>query len=346
MSSSSATSSNGFGSALERLAHLTIVVGGVLAGGSMILRELRSLRGPKPIANAVPATPAARVSRAITAEDLDMIVSPSVRPSARVSLLTDKLAIEEETETKTASADVPYNNGSLDRRIMRNVYAILPFIKTQQDQHSPNTDRMPDSVFECNREWADSVSDHDHDYFKRLAAGQTPKVFWIGCCDSRVMINDKTGFTAGQLFIVRNVATCCLPDDVSFQAALEYAVDVLKVEHIVVCGHYNCGGVQAVLHPNPHGENLSKWIMPIMETYQTHKAEVDAIPDEQDRWDRMVDFHLLQQVSNVCQTPAVQAAWQRGQHVTVHGWIFNIRTGLLHEVANPHTAPMTCVQHE
>jgi carbonic anhydrase len=179
------------------------------------------------------------------------------------------------------------------------------------------------------------------DYFERLANGQTPEYLWIGCADSRVPANEILGLAPGDVFVQRNVGNLAIPRDMNAMACLEYAVDVLKVKHVIVCGHYGCGAVKAALTmPATTGGFVSHWVSDIRATRDRHAAALRRLPGGPDaRWQRLVELNVVHQVFNVVVAPIVQAAWARGQALAVHGLVYALADGLLQEV----THPITCV---
>jgi carbonic anhydrase len=186
-------------------------------------------------------------------------------------------------------------------------------------------------LFENNRAWADERKRLDPEYFERLSQSQNPDYLWIGCADSRVAPDVIARLSPGELFVHRNIANVVFPDDNNVLSVLQYSVDVLQVRHIIVCGHYRCGGVQAALRlgmPPP----LENWLQCIRAVYHAHRDEIDALADDDSRWQRLCELNIVAQVESACQTEIVQAAWKRGQPLIIHGWIFDLRTGLLHDL--------------
>jgi len=192
-------------------------------------------------------------------------------------------------------------------------------------------DHLPE-LFAHNRRWAAGKRRQDPGYFERLCAIQTPDHLWIGCADSRVPANQIVGLKPGELFVHRNVANVVPPDDVNCVSVIQYAVDVLKVKHVMVTGHYGCGGVQSALNPAPLPEPLDTWIAHVRKVRDGHHAELTAIVDERARWYRLCELNVLAQVRNVAALPTVQAAWTRGQQLDVHGWIYDLHDGLLKDL--------------
>lgn len=187
-------------------------------------------------------------------------------------------------------------------------------------------------LFDNNRAWAQTQRAVDPDYFERLAAQQTPKFLWIGCSDSRVPANQILGLKPGEVFVHRNVANLVVHTDISCLSVLQFAVEVLKIEHIIVCGHYSCGGVHAACGTRQFGL-IDNWLRNIKDIYTRHKAELDAIGDQQARGDRLCELNVVEQVKNVCHTTIVQNAWAAGRPLAVHGLIYGLADGLLRDLA-------------
>ena len=169
------------------------------------------------------------------------------------------------------------------------------------------------------------------DFFAQLSRQQTPDYLWIGCSDSRVPANEIVGLMPGELFVHRNVANVVVHSDLNCLSVMQYAVDVLKVGHIIVCGHYGCGGVQAALRNDKLGL-IDNWLRHVQDVQHKHRRQLAGIPDESLRLDRMCELNVIAQVVNVCQTTIVQDAWARGQQLTVHGWIYRLQDGLLRDL--------------
>ena len=188
-----------------------------------------------------------------------------------------------------------------------------------------------DECFQANRRWAASAVESDPGFFKRLEGIQNPDLLWIGCADSRLPPNEIIGRAPGELFVHRNVANMVVHSDVNCLSVLQYAVDVLQVKHIIVCGHYGCGGVRAALSPQPLGL-IDNWLRHIRDVHLWNREELSAIHDPAARADRLAELNVEAQVANVCHTTIVQDAWRRGQTVTVHGWIYSLSDGLLRDL--------------
>jgi carbonic anhydrase len=167
-------------------------------------------------------------------------------------------------------------------------------------------------------------------YFKKLSLGQHPQYLWIGCSDSRVPPNELTKTQSGEIFVHRNIANMVVHTDLNMLSVVEYAVEVLGVKHIIVCGHYGCGGIRAAMTSTPHGY-VDKWLRNIKEVYARHEKELELIADEDDRADRLVELNIVEQVRNLAKTKIVQRAWKNGE-LEVHGWVYGINSGLIKEL--------------
>jgi carbonic anhydrase len=185
-------------------------------------------------------------------------------------------------------------------------------------------------LFERNRAWAAERVSEDPDFFTALADRQTPEYLWIGCSDSRVPANQIVGLPPGDVFVHRNVANVVVHTDLNCLSVLQYAVEVLAVRHVIVCGHYGCGGVKAALEGARHGL-IDNWLRHVVDVEEKHAAEIASLPAER-RFDRMCELNVIEQVENVCQTTIVEDAWARGQAVTVHGVVYDLRDGLLQDL--------------
>lgn len=187
---------------------------------------------------------------------------------------------------------------------------------------------MLDDLKANNRKWAEGKVAVDPGFFKRLEGQQAPKYLWIGCADSRVPANDIVGLDPGELFVHRNVANLAPPQDANYLSVLQFAVDVLKVQHILVVGHYGCGGVAAAVDGQRRGL-VDHWLHPIREVHREHRHELQALPDEKAKWDRLVELNVIRQVRNVASDVFVREAWRRDQPLSVHGWVYTLGTGLV-----------------
>jgi carbonic anhydrase len=187
-----------------------------------------------------------------------------------------------------------------------------------------------DELLERNREWAAATVADDPGFFASLAGRQSPDYLWIGCADSRVPANQIVGLAPGDIFVHRNVANVVVHTDLNCLSVLQYAVDVLAVAHVIVCGHYGCGGVQAALEDARHGL-IDNWLRHVMDVEEKHADEIASLP-EGSRLDRLCELNVVEQVANVCQTTIVEDAWSRGQAVTVHGLVYGLHDGLLRDL--------------
>jgi carbonic anhydrase len=190
--------------------------------------------------------------------------------------------------------------------------------------------KLPD-LYARNRAWAAETTRDDPEFFERLAGQQAPAYLWIGCSDSRVPANQIVGLLPGELFVHRNVANVVVHTDLNCLSVIQYAVDVLGVAHVIVCGHYGCGGVQSALRRQKLGL-IDNWLRHVQDVADKHTAQLDAVPDEVARLERLCELNAVEQAVNVCRTTIVRDAWQRGQSLTVHAWIYGIRDGLLRDL--------------
>ena len=182
-----------------------------------------------------------------------------------------------------------------------------------------------------NRRWAAGKLSVDPGFFKRLEGQQSPEYLWIGCSDSRVPANEIVDLDPGELFVHRNVANLAPPQDANYLSVLQFAVDVLKVKHILVVGHYGCGGIAAAIDGQRRGL-VDHWLHPIREVHGDHRHELEAIPDERARLNRLCELNVIRQVKNVASDVFVQDAWARGQSLCVHGWVYSLSTGLVNDL--------------
>jgi carbonic anhydrase len=195
----------------------------------------------------------------------------------------------------------------------------------------PRKNTLLEQCFEDNRRWAKAELAKDPEFFARLEALQNPDLMWIGCSDSRVPANEIIGRQPGEVFVHRNVANLVEHTDVNCLSVLQFAVDVLNVKHVIVCGHYGCGGVRAALSQQPLGL-IDNWLRHIRDVHLWNRDELNAIADPKARMDRLCELNVEAQVANVCHTTIVQDAWRRGQPLTVHGWIYSLSDGLLRDL--------------
>jgi carbonic anhydrase len=193
-------------------------------------------------------------------------------------------------------------------------------------------------LFDNNRAWAKSVTARDPDFFANLSRQQSPGYLWIGCSDSRVPANQIVGLAPGELFVHRNVANVVVHTDLNCLSVMQFAVDVLKVRHVIVCGHYGCSGVRAALFGDRLGL-IDNWLRHVQDVRRKHEAALAALPDESQRSDRLCELNVVEQVANVCQTTIVREAWERGQPLAVHGWIYSLQDGLLRDLDTTVTSP-------
>ncbi len=188
-----------------------------------------------------------------------------------------------------------------------------------------------ESLLEKNRVWAGSMLNRDADFFKRLAAQQSPEYMWIGCSDSRVPANELLGLMPGEIFVHRNVANLVVHTDLNCLSVLQFAIDVLKVKHIIVVGHYGCSGVHAALQKRRVGL-ADNWLRHVQDVHHKHERYLGDVLPEKERHDRLCELNVIEQVSNVCQTTTVQDAWERGQPLTVHSWVYGLSDGMLRDL--------------
>lgn len=186
-------------------------------------------------------------------------------------------------------------------------------------------------LFHNNKIWVQKKLDENPEYFQKLAKGQEPDYLWIGCSDSRVPANEITGTEPGEMFVHRNIANMIVHSDMNMLSVLSYAVEVLKVKHIIVCGHYECGGVIAAMGNKQFGL-IDNWLRHIKDVYRLHHAELDAIKDAKLRARRFVEVNVMEQVADLCKTTIVQNAWKKKQPLSVHGWVYDINDGLLKDL--------------
>jgi carbonic anhydrase len=182
-----------------------------------------------------------------------------------------------------------------------------------------------------NRAWAATRTRHDPQFFERLCGLQAPEYLWIGCADSRVPANEIVGLAPGELFVHRNIANVVSPDDTNCVAVLQYAIEALKVKHVIVCGHYGCGGIEAALGGSLTGA-LDRWIQHVRDVRSRHVLDLESLADHNARWRRLCELNVVEQVEAVCRVEAVRDAWRREQPLLVHGWIYDLRDGLLQDL--------------
>jgi carbonic anhydrase len=195
-----------------------------------------------------------------------------------------------------------------------------------------------DNLFANNRAWADEITRRDPDFFERLSRQQAPQYLWIGCSDSRVPANEIVGLAPGELFVHRNVANVVVHSDLNCLSVVQFAVDVLHVRHVIVTGHYGCGGVLAALRDDKVGL-ADNWLRHVQDVRLKHQAQLEALPNEARRHKRLCELNVIEQVVNLSQTTVVRDVWARGQELTVHGWVYDLRDGLIRDLGMSIAAP-------
>ena len=206
------------------------------------------------------------------------------------------------------------------------------------------TELTPDQLFENNRKWAAAICAKDADFFKKLASQQSPEYLWIGCSDSRVPANELLGMLPGELFVHRNIANVVVHTDLNCLSVLQFAVDVLGVKHIIICGHYGCSGVHAAMTRRRVGL-ADNWLRHVQDVHQKHERYLGETLDLKQRSERLCELNVIEQVVNLCQTTVIQDAWERGQSITVHGWVYGLQDGLLHELGMTVSSPDMLAAH-
>ncbi len=194
------------------------------------------------------------------------------------------------------------------------------------------SEKFHEKIFEANRLWATAKTFEDPDFFKRLATQQAPDYLWIGCSDARVPANEIVKMAPGELFVHRNVANLVHRIDLNLLSVLEFAVNDLKIKHIIVCGHYGCGGVRAAMNRREVGQVIDHWLAPVKDIYADNAELLDREPNEEKRLNMLCELNVRQQVLNICRTKVIQSAWNAGRSLSVHGWIYSIHDGLLHDL--------------
>jgi len=187
------------------------------------------------------------------------------------------------------------------------------------------------NLLENNKKWVAEQLEKDPEFFERLSKGQQPPILWIGCSDSRVPANQIIGAAPGEVFVHRNIANMVIHSDMNMLSVMDYAVNALKVKHIIVCGHYGCGGVQTAM-TNKHVGIIDNWVRHIKDVYRLHASTLDAISDEKERFDKFVELNVQEQVHDVAKSTIVQKAWSSGQDLHVHGWVYDIKDGLINDL--------------
>lgn len=195
-----------------------------------------------------------------------------------------------------------------------------------------------------NKTWASGKIEDDPEYFERLSHLQTPQFLWIGCSDSRVPANEITGTQPGEIFVHRNIANLVIHTDVNLLSVLEYAVNHLKVKHVIICGHYGCGGIKAAMTKHDFKQVLNMWLRNIKDVYRLHRDELESISDEEKRADRLTELNVKEQVLHLAKTSIIQRAWKNEQRPQLHGWVYGLKDGLIKPVfemsSNSHIDPL------
>ena len=195
-------------------------------------------------------------------------------------------------------------------------------------------------LFENNRSWADGIREQEPDFFLKLSQQQFPSYLWIGCSDSRVPANQIVGVQPGELFVHRNIANLVVHTDLNCLSVMQFAVDILKVQHIIVCGHYGCSGVRTAFQRERIGLS-DNWLRHVQDVRDKHDAELAALADDTRACDRLCELNVIEQVANVCQTTIAREAWERGQALSMHGWIYGLTDGLLRDLDVTTTEALT-----
>ena len=198
--------------------------------------------------------------------------------------------------------------------------------------------RVLKRFFESNRNWAENIKESDPDFFIKLSKQQNPEYLWIGCSDSRVPANQIVGMLPGEVFVHRNIANLVIHTDLNCLSVIQYAVEVLQVKHIIVCGHYGCGGIKAALDHREHGL-IDNWLRHIKDIYRYYQDKFDDLESEQEKINLLCELNVMEQVENICHTTIVQGAWKSGQELAVHGWIYSIEDGILKDLNVCYTGP-------
>jgi len=186
-------------------------------------------------------------------------------------------------------------------------------------------------LFDNNEKWAEQIKQEDPNFFQSLSQQQSPKYLWIGCSDSRVPANELLGMQPGEVFVHRNIANQVIHTDLNCLSVIQFAVDILKVQHIIVCGHYGCGGVMAALDDKSHGL-IDNWLRHIQDVYRFHQQKMDAVTDSEERVNLLCELNVIEQVANICNTTILGNAWRAKQDITVHGVVYNLKDGILRDL--------------
>lgn len=199
------------------------------------------------------------------------------------------------------------------------------------EENKSKLKRSYEQLLEGNKLFVENELKNDPEFFNKLSSGQSPEVLWIGCSDSRVPANQVTNTKPGEVFVHRNIANVCVHSDMNMLSVLDYSVNVLKVKHVIVAGHYGCGGVAAAMSSKQYGL-IDNWLRHIKDVYRLHSHELDLITDPQKRADRLVELNVIEQVFNLCKTTIIQNAWKDRSDLEVHGWVVDIRTGYVKDL--------------
>lgn len=191
--------------------------------------------------------------------------------------------------------------------------------------------RILKNLFDSNKKWAEKIKGEDPDFFAKLSKQQNPEYLWIGCSDSRVPANEIVDMLPGEIFVHRNIANVVIHTDLNCLSVIQYAVEVLQVKHIIVCGHYGCGGVKAAMENKEYGL-IDNWLRNIRDIHRLYQEKIEAVQGEKEKFDLLCELNVVEQVANVCHTSIVQNAWKNGQDLTVHGWIYSIEDGILKDL--------------
>lgn len=191
--------------------------------------------------------------------------------------------------------------------------------------------RILKHLFDKNRKWAEKIKETDPDFFSKLSKQQNPEYLWIGCSDSRVPANQIVDMLPGEIFVHRNIANVVVHTDLNCLSVIQYAVEVLKIKHIIVCGHYGCGGIRAAMENKEHGL-IDNWLRNIKDIHRFHQEKIEALEDDEKKIDLLCELNVIEQVSNICHTTIVQNAWKSGQQLAVHGWIYRVEDGILKDL--------------
>ena len=191
--------------------------------------------------------------------------------------------------------------------------------------------RFLKELLDKNKQWSEKIKQADPDFFTKLSKQQNPEYLWIGCSDSRVPATEIVGMMPGEIFVHRNIANVVVHTDLNCLSVIQYAVDVLKIKHIIVCGHYGCGGIKAAMDNQEHGL-IDNWLRNIKDVYRLYQKQFDAIESKEERINLLCELNVIEQVYNICHTTIVQNAWKAGQSLAVHGWIYSIQDGILKDL--------------